>query len=280
MLISQINPFIRYSDCRVLSTAPFSVCSYDCRLLFMQSGSMIFHCGRSSQKVTAGTLLVWQPGQPYRFEQLSDSRAILFNFDFDQSHADIASPLSVVGEGSCEPEKALIYGGFEDCPDFSSLMIRKNMQFVEGDLLTIVTEMRERKKFYREICSSVLKRVLTDAARCSFVNGTELTVERVIAYIHDNFSRNITNKDIAQSVNYHEYYVNKLIYRQTGLTLHRYLTSCRVRYAAKLLASTASPVSEIAELCGFGSSTYFVCAFRAQFGEPPNVYRQRRNGLI
>ena len=93
-------------------------------------------------------------------------------------------------------------------------------------------------------------------------------------------SAGCTNKDIAESVNYHEYYVNKLILKQTGMTLHRYLLNCRIQNAEKLLITTEHSIEKIAALSGFTSAAYFISAFRRQCGETPNEYRRRRSGLI
>ena len=102
----------------------------------------------------------------------------------------------------------------------------------------------------------------------------------MISFIRANYSQPITNKDIAESVNYHEYYVNKLILKQTGMTLHRYLLNCRIQNAEKLLITTEHSIEKIAALSGFTSAAYFISAFRRQCGETPNEYRRRRSGLI
>lgn len=60
-----------------------------------------------------------------------------------------------------------------------------------------------------------------------------------------------------------------------GVTPHRYLVELRTTHAARLLAQTAVPVTEICFASGFGSIARFHAAFRAAFGMTPTAYRAR-----
>lgn len=59
----------------------------------------------------------------------------------------------------------------------------------------------------------------------------------------------------------------------TGLTPHRYLLELRTSHAARLLAHTRAPVTEICFASGFGSMNRFHAAFRGAFGMTPTAYR-------
>ena len=61
----------------------------------------------------------------------------------------------------------------------------------------------------------------------------------------------------------------------TGLTPHRYLRGLRTTHAARLLAGTTAPVTEICFASGFGSMTRFHAAFHEAFGTTPTGYRAR-----
>lgn len=60
-----------------------------------------------------------------------------------------------------------------------------------------------------------------------------------------------------------------------GVTPHRYLVELRTTHAARLLAQTAMPVTEICFASGFGSIARFHAAFRAAFDTTPTAYRAR-----
>lgn len=281
MKLSDINPHIRFAENLILDPVPFRVYSYDHRLLYVRHGELRLYYGDAVHDAAVGTLLMWQSGTPYRFELVSEAEIILLNFDFTQSNRDKTHTLSVVHERDFSPERLLETDLLEDCSSLLPLLILDNMRYLEDELMSIVRELGEHKLYFREAASARLKAILCDAARQTLSDaGTTNTVERVIAYIRENYARPITNRDISDSVNYHEYYVNKLIRAQTGLTLHRYLTACRVQNAEKLLATTEYPVSKIAELCGFATAAYFISAFRQQTGKSPLEYRKARMRLL
>ena len=263
MKLSDINPHIRFAENLILDPVPFRVYSYDHRLLYVRRGELRLYYGDTVHDAAVGTLLMWQSGTPYRFELVSEAEIILLNFDFTQSNRDKTHTLSVVHERDFSPERLLETDSLEGCPSLLPLLILDNMRYLEDELMSIVREFGEHKLYFREAASARLKAILCTAARQTLSNaGTTTTVERVIAYIRENYARPITNRDISDSVNYHEYYVNKLIRAQTGLTLHRYLTACRVQNAEKLLA------------------TYFISAFRQQTGKSPLEYRKARMRLL
>ena len=281
MKLSEINPFIRYAYNQILRPTPFATYSYDHRLLYVQSGSLVFHCQGAVKKVGENSLMLWRPGIPYRFETPGTTHIIILNFDFTQNFAHLTESLHVVRDSEFRDNMVLERPVIEDCPELCGLVVCPSMRFVENDLMCIVRELRDKRRFFRESASALLKRIICDAARATLTDPDAVdTVERVISFIRENYFRPINNKDIAESVNYHEYYVNKLILKQTGMTLHQYLLSCRIQNAEKLLVTTDNPVERIAVLSGFTSSAYFISAFRRQCGETPNEYRRRRSGMI
>jgi AraC family transcriptional regulator len=61
-----------------------------------------------------------------------------------------------------------------------------------------------------------------------------------------------------------------------GVTPHRYLIELRTSHAARLLASTSAPVTDVCFDSGFGSVPGFHAAFRAAYGMAPSAYRAAR----
>lgn len=278
MTVAEINPFIRYAYSQFVKPTQFFTCSYDHRMLYLQHGSLIFHYDGGVKRVSEGSLMIWHSGMRYRFEVSEVTSIIILNFDFTQEHSNISEPMQVVKASEFLSDKVLENAEIDDCAALSELIVFSDMKYIENELMIIVREMREKRKFYRETSSAILKRIICDVARGTFSDNRG-TIDRVIAFIRANYSSRITNREIAENVNYHEYYVNKLMLDQTGMTIHQYLLNFRLQSAEKLLLTTDQSVSRIAELSGFTSSAYFISAFRKKFGETPNEYR-RRSGLI
>lgn len=68
-------------------------------------------------------------------------------------------------------------------------------------------------------------------------------------------------------------------YRCFGACLHTtptdYLRSIRLQMAGQLLVQTKLAVTDIAQQCGFGTSSYFGAQFRQHFGCSPTAYRAK-----
>lgn len=69
-------------------------------------------------------------------------------------------------------------------------------------------------------------------------------------------------------------YLTRIFKETTGITVVQYLTVVRIRQAARLLRETDSPITEIADLCGFGNVTYFEKVFHRIRGMTPRQYRK------
>lgn len=280
MTVSEINPHVRFaSDAKQHVPAVYSR-ACDCRLIYLREGRFLFECEGTEYEITAGTLLIWQAGMRYRLDCESEIDAVILNFDFTQHFTEI-SQIRPFRDADFAEERILERVEFTDCPALSGLLILPDMRQVEDSLGELVREICEQKRFHRETASAILKRILTYAARTAAAGSVRMsgTVEQVIAYIRENYARPITNREIAEQVNYHEFYVSRLMQRQTGMTLHQYLMNVRVENAARLLTSTSESAARIAELCGFTSAAHFSGVFHRLTGETPAGYRKRRGML-
>lgn len=66
--------------------------------------------------------------------------------------------------------------------------------------------------------------------------------------------------------------------RTLGVTPHQYLIRARLRRAARQLAESARPVTDIAYDVGFADLSHFTRSFRRAAGESPGRFRQRAQG--
>ena len=79
---------------------------------------------------------------------------------------------------------------------------------------------------------------------------------------------------LAQLLGTNEHYVTDAISTCTnGKSVNSFLNEYRLRYAARLLATTADPVTLVAELSGFSRSSFFRI-FSDAYGMSPSEYRR------
>ena len=99
-------------------------------------------------------------------------------------------------------------------------------------------------------------------------------VNRVIHLIESRFG-NISRKELETALHYNAEYLNRLLKRQTKMTIVGYAQKIRTQKAQQLLQTTDLTIQLIAERLGFSSEAYFYHYFKKQTGLSPNQYRQK-----
>ncbi|MBE6252564.1 MAG: AraC family transcriptional regulator [Bacteroidales bacterium] len=80
-------------------------------------------------------------------------------------------------------------------------------------------------------------------------------------------------QDLANAVYTNKYYLSKTINRFSGKNFRQYVNYYRVMYAMDLFRENMSlRIAEMAQLCGFHSTTSFNQSFRMVMGETPSFW--------
>ena len=104
-------------------------------------------------------------------------------------------------------------------------------------------------------------------------------VTMVRKYIKNNFSSDITLKDLSRVANLSEYYLIRVFKHQVGLSPHAYLLQTRIRGARILLAS-GHPIAQTAYETGFADQSHFTRHFKRFCGYTPGRYRIMKMGPV
>ena len=81
-------------------------------------------------------------------------------------------------------------------------------------------------------------------------------------YIQKNYSKSLTNAELAKIFHYHPNYLSAEFKRSMGMPLHRYLLETRIMKASSLIESGYKNLDEIANICGFKDINYFIRYFK------------------
>ena len=103
-------------------------------------------------------------------------------------------------------------------------------------------------------------------------------VERLCAYITENFREDIQCATIAAHADVHPKYAMAAFKRSTGMSLLEYLTLLRVSYAQALLSEDRHSILQVAMDSGFGSVSAFNKCFRKRAGMNPSEFKRRQRG--
>lgn len=99
-------------------------------------------------------------------------------------------------------------------------------------------------------------------------------VRAALAYIHENYMRNITTTDVAAAAGVHVGHLHRIFPAETGRRIGEYLTDLRMDKAKSLLMRTDLPSSRVATLSGVSSLPYFSRLFKQKTGMTPLEFRR------
>ena len=135
-------------------------------------------------------------------------------------------------------------------------------------LKLIVSKMREESS---SIKKSKLNKGLEIISLPDEVNNHSINL--AISYIKEHYKESFGLQDIAEYANISENHLSSLFRDVAGINFLHYLNGYRINKSAEILKTTTLNISEIAELCGFPTPSYFTKIFRKYAGMTPTQYR-------
>jgi AraC-like DNA-binding protein len=93
--------------------------------------------------------------------------------------------------------------------------------------------------------------------------------------ILDRNKRKMTNREVADILNYNSQYIDRVFKKYYGLSLTKYNRAVYLRQAAHLLTTTDLYIHKISERVGFANRTQFYNSFKDEFGCTPAEYRKK-----
>ena len=100
-------------------------------------------------------------------------------------------------------------------------------------------------------------------------------IKDMLHFIHRNYSRHITLKDIADSAMVSQRECSRCFQRCFRESAIEYLNKYRIRTAANMLLEGNASIQQISSLCGFSSVSYFGKVFHQMLGCTPKEYRNK-----
>ena len=170
-------------------------------------------------------------------------------------------------------------------------------QTVTSDREMATTELLFRQKHSDEGVSTAISaipitngelvdsfvRIMTVCARYLTLSNSVASqrpsiVEAAKGYIHDNFAKKTSIKELCTHLGCSKSTLLKLFKEECGITVGAYITDVRLEEAERLLSGSNASIGEIARECGFCDQSYFSKVFVSKHGIAPSDYRNSRQG--
>jgi len=91
--------------------------------------------------------------------------------------------------------------------------------------------------------------------------------------LHDEISERYSVNDLASTAGVHPVYLTRLFHRYFGNSVTRYIQQLRAHKAANLLASSDTPLAQIALEAGFTDQSHLNRTLKNQLGFTPGLFR-------
>ena len=106
--------------------------------------------------------------------------------------------------------------------------------------------------------------------------GTDDRFEQIDQFISDNISLPLSAEDIADYAHLCSKQISRIIYKNTGLSTHKYVAHMKYTCAKKLLRNSQMTIKEVGQAVGFESPYSFSVFFKSHSGLSPKAYRQKQ----
>ena len=158
---------------------------------------------------------------------------------------------------------------------------------ITGCLRNILREMEQKNTGYEDICQAYMEiliiRLMRNTALAIPSEAHAISTNRQCAavrrYIDLHFKESLTLEQLAEEGHMNKYYLSHAFKREYGVSPINYMISRRIEESKYLLAETDLSMSQIAQLLGFSSLSYFSQVFRKTQSVTPMEYRQSQRGI-
>lgn len=126
-----------------------------------------------------------------------------------------------------------------------------------------------------EIWLSLLEQAQPLLAQPAQRSKSSRKLKEMMVYIHEHFVEKLTVPEVAAAAFLSERECFRAFREYLHTTPVEYMKSYRLQQASRLLRENKASITEIGQLCGLGSSSYFGKTFRDAMGCTPSEYRHK-----
>lgn len=158
---------------------------------------------------------------------------------------------------------------------------------ISSCLRNILREMEQKNTGYEDVCQAYMEILIIRLMRnitlavpteSQVVSGNRQCAS-VKRYIDLHFKEALTLEQLAEDAHMNKYYLSHAFKREYGISPINYMITKRIEESKYLLAETDLSMSQISQLLGFSSLSYFSQVFRRTQATTPMEYRQSTKNM-
>ena len=158
---------------------------------------------------------------------------------------------------------------------------------ISGCLRNILREMEQKNPGYEDVCQAYMEiliiRLMRSTALAVPSESQTVSTNRQCAavrrYIDLHFKEPLTLEQLAEVGHMNKFYLSHAFKKEYGLSPINYMITRRIDESKYLLAETDLSMSQIAQLLGFSSLSYFSQVFHRTQDISPKEYRQSQRNM-
>ncbi len=233
------------------------------------SGESVFYLDGNYQKINSGTVLLINHGDMHRIcAQESNYYERIYIYVTPNFLKKYSTKLSNL-------EKC-----FEPIGNTKSKILNINMAEII-DFLKVFAEQKETNIYGDDlIFEQNLIRFLIYINKCVINEDFEIIggkkssnqlIDNVIEYVNLNLCGDLSLEKVSDEFFISKYHLSHKFKEITEMTFHNFVTKKRLNYSKQLLRKQKT-TSEVFSECGFSSYSYFLKAFKKEFGITPKEF--------
>ena len=169
---------------------------------------------------------------------------------------------------------------------FSFFNLRDEQKDILRYLNAMVQEATSQSMSYELVCHNLLEILLIKILRHQHFDlevGKQSKATKDISfikhYLETYYHESIQLEDLASMTHLSRFYISHSFKKEIGMSPMEYLIDIRIKESKILLRTTNYSISQVADIVGFTTPTYFSKQFRKSTGIPPTDYREQYQGV-
>ena len=169
---------------------------------------------------------------------------------------------------------------------FSFFNLRDEQKDILRYLNAMVQEATAQPMSYELVCHNLLEILLIKILRHQHFDlevGKQSKATKDISfikhYLETYYHESIQLEDLASMTHLSRFYISHSFKKEIGMSPMEYLIDIRIKESKILLRTTNYSISQVADIVGFTTPTYFSKQFRKSTGISPTDYREQYQGV-